>query len=147
MNPAAIATVQGLADREWWTWFVSLVTGTVLNSFVPLTILGFMVIAFWSLMVRAEAIEGFTISDILRDETGKVSMSQVLKLGAFLFMSFAYIVVIYAHPDKIEEMSIIYGGTFGPTVAALEFIRRKWPTPVPAVAPAQPQPQPGDQQP
>jgi hypothetical protein len=140
MNPTAIASVNALADREWWTWFVSLVTGTVLNSFVPLTILGFMVIAFWSLMVRAEAIEGFTISDILRDETDKVSMSQVLKLGAFLFMSFGYTVVIYAHPDKIEEMSIIYGGTFGPTVAVLEFIKRKWPT-------QQPPAQQGDQQP
>lgn len=127
MNDTVAKAVSQLGDREWWTWFVSLITGALLNSFIPLFILGGMVFAFWLLMERAQRDAAFEISDILRDDAGNVSMTQMMKLGAFLFMSFGYTVVIYAHPDKLLEMSIIYGGTFGPTVTALEFIKRKWP--------------------
>jgi hypothetical protein len=105
---------------------MQLIVGVAVPLLVFLALCG----CFWFLLTRAARDPSFKIAEIFRDDaTGKVSMTQILKGGGFVFHTVGTIIVIATIPADALGVLAIYGGTWGPTAMGLEFIKRKWPTP------------------
>jgi len=95
---------------------------------MPLIVLGILVAGSWVLLSRAQSANDFDISQIFREDvTGKVSMTQMLKLGAFVFSVLGMIIIIVTLPADAIAALVTFSGTWGPTAVALEFVKRKWP--------------------
>lgn len=116
-----------MTEAEHAAWLTSLVTSIGVNVLLPLVMLGLMVWLFWVLLARAQSDPQFDIATIFRDDGGKVSMTQVLKLAAFGVHAFMSIIVIVTSPQESGTVLSVFAGTWGPVTAALEFIKRKWP--------------------
>jgi len=86
--------------------------------------------AFWFLLSKAQEDPDFDIAQVFRDDaTGKVSMTQILKGGSFVFHTLATVIIVVTIPAEAVTATTIYGGTWGPTALALELMKRKLPTP------------------
>ena len=109
-------------------WVGSLVMQVLVGVAIPLMVFVAMCFAFWVLLSRAQADPDYDIAQIFRDESGKVSMTQILKGGAFLLSGLATVIIIVTIPNSATEALITFSGTWGPTAVALEFVKRKWPT-------------------
>ena len=111
-------------------WVATMVMQVIVNVGMPLLVLGLLVFACWVLFSRAQADEKFDFSEIFRDDAGgKVSMTQVLKILGFSVHSFLSVVAMLIYPSEATTVLITFGGTWGPTSVALDFIKRKWPAP------------------
>lgn len=109
-------------------WVGALVMQVLVGVVIPLAVFAAMCAAFWFLLARAQADPNFDIAEIFREEGGKVSMTQILKGGAFLLSGLATVIIIVTIPNSATEALITFSGTWGPTAVALEFVKRKWPT-------------------
>jgi hypothetical protein len=119
-------TPEQLAHNQWLGALVmQLLVSVALPTLAFIALCG----CFWVLLTRAQRDERFDIADIFRDELGKVSMTQVLKGGAFVFHTLVTIIIVVTLPAAAEFASVVYGGTWGPTSVALELVKRKYPTP------------------
>jgi hypothetical protein len=120
-------TAEQLAHEQWLGALVmQLLVSVALPTLAFIALCG----CFWILLTRAQRDERFDIAEIFRDDTtGKVSMTQILKGGAFVFHTLVTIIIVVTLPAAAEVASALYGGTWGPTAVALEIVKRKYPTP------------------
>jgi hypothetical protein len=99
----------------------------IVGVVVPLLVFAALSGCFWFLLSKAQRDPNFDISQVFREDGGKVSMSQVLKGGGFVFHTMATIIVIATIPADALLATVAYGGTWGPVGVAMELVRRKWP--------------------
>lgn len=108
------------------TYLTALASSLTINVLVPLLILALVVGVMWSLLAKAQAREGFEISDVFVDEAGKVSSERLLMFLSWAASTWVLAVVIFALPQHVMEAYVTYLGVWGTTGTAKAFFRHKY---------------------
>lgn len=117
-----------MSGEQFHQYLLALSSSLTVGVVLPLFILLGIAAAIWWLIARAQKDEDFDISDVLRDEKGKISSERLLTFSCFGVSSWVLAVIVFAHPNLVVESYAIYMGFWSATATAKEFAKRKWPT-------------------
>jgi hypothetical protein len=120
----------GMAGEQLQVYLTALASSLTVGVVIPLFILLGIAAAIWWLIAKAQEADGFDISDVLRDESGKISSERLLTFSCFGVSSWVMAVIVFALPNLVVEAYAIYMGFWSATATAKEFAKRKWPTTV-----------------
>jgi hypothetical protein len=135
-----VTTSAPTASTSVPSYFEALLSSLTISVIIPLLILGLAVWLIWTLLARAQSDADFNISDVLRDETNKVSSDRLLLFASWAVSSWVLAVVVFAMPNVLVEAYVTYLGVWGATSGAKSFFRHKYGVPDGAPTPPEPKP-------